>query len=500
VRDAGSVKAGTGGRRDVEGVRVLPTAVRPPRAPDVFLESGAPAGVADRIAVFGLGTGVAYGGLAQGAFYAHQSQTAVLAVLVAAGVQLLVRRRVDRYVLTCVAAWVLFAGWVLARAWGDGRVADGLPAAVLAVALGAAAWSTARLPSAAQRVLHMVILAAAVVVAASGWVGVVLHLPPLALPSYAMWRASATLTYANSAAAFLVVTLLVAVAVLPARRLSSRVVVAVLLLGLLATMSRAGLLALGAGAAVYVGVLRGIRRDRAWRELRGWWPVAPAAALGFAGLLPGVPEHAAPAPGAAVAGLAAGLVVLVAARGDGRVALAMRRIRPAVAVAGAVLVAGTVLVVGVGVWAAWSTAGRAVDEITTTRFTASSPERADLTRVTLAQIAEAPVTGRGPGRLDLDYVDHRGVAVRARYAHDEYLQTTAETGIVGLVLVLGGAAALAVGAARRLRRAPGRAAGALAVLAAVAVHGAFDFLWHIAVLPLLLVLSVVSLLPSSEHP
>jgi O-antigen ligase len=108
---------------------------------------------------------------------------------------------------------------------------------------------------------------------------------------------------------------------------------------------------------------------------------------------------------------------------------------------------------------------------------------------------------------DLDYVDHRGIAVRAHYAHDEYLQTTAETGVVGLVLVLGGAAALAVGAAalavgaaRRLRQNPGRAGAALAVVTAVAVHGAFDFLWHIAVLPILLVLSAVSLLPPSEHP
>ena len=468
---------------------MLSTTVRPSASPEALLDAGSRVTAADRVAVFALGTGVAYGALAQGAFYAHQSQIAVLAVLVAAGAQLFVRRPVAPYVLVCATCWVLFAAWVLARAWGDGRIADGLPAAVLAVALGAAAWSTARLSPTARRVLHAVVLTAGVVVAASGWVGVVLHRAPLALPSYGMWRASATLTYANSAAAFLAVTLLLAVAVLPARRLSSRVVVAVLLLGLLATMSRAGLLALGAGALVYVGVLRG----RAGRELRSWWSVVPAAALGFAGLLPGVPEHAAPAPGAGVAGLVAGLVVLVAAGYDLRVVRAVRRIRPAVAVAVAVLA------VGIGVWAAWSTAGRAVEEITATRFTTASPERADLTRVTLAQIAQAPVAGVGPGRLDLDYVDHRGVAVRAHYAHDEYLQTTAETGVLGLVLVLGGAAALVVGAVRRRREAPARAAAALAIVTAVAVHGAFDFLWHIAVLPLLLVLSVVSLLPSSER-
>jgi hypothetical protein len=51
---------------------MLSTAVGPPGAPAAFLEPGPRAGVADRVAVFGLGTGVAYGALTQGAFYAHQ--------------------------------------------------------------------------------------------------------------------------------------------------------------------------------------------------------------------------------------------------------------------------------------------------------------------------------------------------------------------------------------------------------------------------------------------
>jgi len=44
------------------------------------------------------------------------------------------------------------------------------------------------------------------------------------------------------------------------------------------------------------------------------------------------------------------------------------------------------------------------------------------------------------------------------------------------------------------------APAALAVIAAFAVHSAFDFLWHIAVVPLLLVLSVVTLLPAADRP
>jgi O-antigen ligase len=141
--------------------------------------------------------------------------------------------------------------------------------------------------------------------------------------------------------------------------------------------------------------------------------------------------------------------------------------------------------------------GPVVDALVATRLSADSPERDDLRRVTFDQFAAAPLVGVGTGRLDLVYVDHAGRLVAAQYTHDEYLQTAAETGAVGLALVAGTFCCLGVAAYRR-RRLPGGAAAA-AVLAAFAAHSAFDFLWHIPVVPLLVVAAVVPLLDRPTH-
>jgi hypothetical protein len=270
-----------------------------------------------------LGVALAYGALDQGGFYLDQSLNLLGLVAVALLARVLVGpRRAPAYLVGCVAAWLGFAGWTILGAATHGELAAGLPAAAVAGCLAAAAWAAVGLAGAGRRLLTAVVVAVGLVVAASGWTGVALHRPPLALPSSGLWRAASTLTYANAAAALLVTTILVALAVLPAsRRRLSALVLAVLLLGLGTTMSRAGALALAVGLAVAATapVLRHRMADS--------WPALPAAAIGFAGLLPSLPETA---DSTVKTGLQVGLVILAggALMLSGGVAMAMPSAAP----------------------------------------------------------------------------------------------------------------------------------------------------------------------------
>jgi O-antigen ligase len=117
------------------------------------------------------------------------------------------------------------------------------------------------------------------------------------------------------------------------------------------------------------------------------------------------------------------------------------------------------------------------------RANLSSWGRSEAARAALDLIAEHPLIGAGVGqaRFVWDLPDGNGEI--ALYAHNEYLQLLVDLGAIGAVLLLALLAAIAV-VVKRGWNMP-HAAGALAGLAALAVHSGFDFLWHIPVLPLL---------------
>jgi len=150
----------------------------------------------------------------------------------------------------------------------------------------------------------------------------------------------------------------------------------------------------------------------------------------------------------------------------------------ALALAAAVLAACVALAVG----------GRAPDAAATvisTRLTIASPDRAAEARAALRIAVERPLTGTGPNRAVLTWVQN-GRRVTSRYAHNEYLQVLAELGFVGLALLVVLLASLAWTVWRGPPHAPSAAvwAGAAAGLAALAVHSALDFLWHLPAIPL----------------
>ena len=129
--------------------------------------------------------------------------------------------------------------------------------------------------------------------------------------------------------------------------------------------------------------------------------------------------------------------------------------------------------------------------------------RGPIWTATLATAGEAPWLGVGLAGFEDAFTRHRPAAVPARYvvdyAHNDYLQLLAETGVVGLAVLAWAVVALLVFVLRRWapRRDPfvrGLTIGGLGGLAAVLVHSALDFGLH---LPgnALLVVFLAALLP-----
>jgi len=307
------------------------------------------------------------------------------------------------------------------------------------------------------------VVAMGLVVALSGWAGVAWRIESLAWLGEGIWRASATLTYPNAAAAVLVPVALVVLARLDRSPPLPLVVTAAgLLAGLAATLSRAGAASFVAGLVV-LGCLQGPRATL--RALAG--PCA-GAVVALAGLVPSMPASAQPRPGAAVAGLAAGLAVAV---------LVARTVRhPRGVLAGAVVVAvlAGLVVVGGG-------PGGGVRAVGEHRVSLASPDRTGALRAAWQVIAGHPLTGAGPGRARLRWEGPDGAAHFYAYAHNEYAQVAAELGLPGLVLlaVLLAAVARLLWRSRPAAGTGGPWAGVVAAAVAFAVHGGLDFVWHL---------------------
>jgi O-antigen ligase len=242
------------------------------------------------------------------------------------------------------------------------------------------------------------------------------------------------------------------------------VAASLLLVGVGATVSRGGALALVVGAAVLATLLG------PGRTLRAAGPPTLGAVVALAGLAPSMATSSPPRPMLAAAALVAGVAVAVGASH-----LSTRLL--ALGLAAAVLAACIVLAVG----------GRGVDAaaVASTRLTIASPDRAAAARAALQIAAERPLTGTGPNRAVLTWVENNRRVV-SRYVHNEYLQVLAELGFVGLALLAVVLASLARAVWRGRLHAPSTAvwAGAAAGLAALAVHSALDFLWHLPAIPL----------------
>jgi hypothetical protein len=115
------------------------------------------------------------------------------------------------------------------------------------------------------------------------------------------------------------------------------------------------------------------------------------------------------------------------------------------------------------------------------RVTTLKTFRGDYWRVALDSFADHPAAGVGAASFQIEWTRERDTRQFAFDAHSLYVETLAELGLVGALLLAAFAAAVALGLRRRRRAVPDDPllATAGAVLAAFAIHAGVDWDWEV---------------------
>ncbi|GAA0240595.1 hypothetical protein GCM10010492_44690 [Saccharothrix mutabilis subsp. mutabilis] len=385
---------------------------------------------------------------------------------VLAGAALLLAVTTDRNSLRgpVVLACGALASWALVRGGLAGDLVAGLPVVAAVGCLVAGVVVVRQAPERARESCGDVLVWVGVAVGVTGWAAVVWRVPSWSVVADGLARGSSTLTYPNAAAA-----LLAALAVFAVVGGKKAPLVCLLLVGLGATLSRAGVIALGV-ALVVACVVAGPRK-----VLGNLAAPAVGALVALAALAPSFPVARPAQVLLAVAGLVVGVSgAHLLERTGGRVRVAVL----------------AVACVAAGVFGA-----PRLETLLAGRLTLASPDREGALDAALRLAAAHPVIGVGPGRGWFVWTRADGDARVMRYVHNEYLQVLVELGAIGLGLV----ACLLVAVVLTVRRrAAGPWAGAVAALAALVVHSGFDFLWHLPVV--LLTAGLLVGLAAPPHP
>jgi O-antigen ligase len=299
----------------------------------------------------------------------------------------------------------------------------------------------------------------------------------------------------------------------PRARLAALACVYVLVLTMGLTYSRGGFLALAVALAVMTALGGSRLRGLAALALTGV-AIAPVLAVGFT--LDGLTENAAPLGQRIHDGRIFGAVALVmlgALLGAGRFGLGLeRRVRWTAwrsrvtwqalgAVGLAVVVVGVIYVVAEHdrVWHDFADVKQDRQYDPARLVSTNSGNRWVWWKEAAGAFSDKPVGGWGAGSFGLVHLRYREQPLDVRQPHNVELEWLSETGIVGLVLALGGLMMLFVAASERVRRMEpsherNLAVALLAAAAAWLVHGLVDWDWDIpaVTLPPLIFLGVLA--------
>ena len=144
----------------------------------------------------------------------------------------------------------------------------------------------------------------------------------------------------------------------------------------------------------------------------------------------------------------------------------------------AALVAALALALGAAAIESGPRAGSPQDGATAARLGSAESNRYAYWRVALDGFADRPLQGQGAGSFGVLWLRDRTVPEVVRDAHSIWIETAAELGLAGLVLLAALVAGVAVSGVRARRSAPAAVAGPAAALAVWAAHSAIDWDWE----------------------
>jgi O-antigen ligase len=392
-------------------------------------------------------------GARDGGFWPSDALAVALASTVLLAVQL-IARRIERRAALALTALIALALWWLIRAIGSGTPTSFLPFGASVLGFSASLAVVQPLSESSKQHMAVVIGGIGAAVAVVGFAGLTERWFPMAMPAQGLWRLSSTLTYSDAAGLLLVLSLLLGLGLNESKWLS-RAIVCLCLAGAIAAQSRGALVALACGLPL-VPLLR-FRRFAV--------PLASGVAAGVVAVGTSSRATFTPVVGLVITG-ALVFSVFAKPRPEGRSRRLVPRRR-----AHQVAIGSVVLVVA-------CSAGLFLrHEIELRALAPSDQDRSVEWSAAIRQFEDAPLVGVGPDRI----LVFRAIdGTWAHFAHNEYLQVGADTGVVGLGLLA--LSAIAIGTT--VRRRDVASSCAVGALVAFAVGGAVDFDWHLPMIAL----------------